>query len=158
MTEYHSVEALIRPGRDRKPYRLKCRFVTPAFPNPDFVQKARVKMAERFIEDMYKQGWVNVERFGFRMTGPYPATQTVVLPKPTTDPFHIPSRDLLPALQNGYVPRVDRSAVDGGSALEVPPITESENWEFELSGVFHREEILTEHADPHEEVDGRKNR
>jgi len=152
------VEALIRPTRDRKAYRLKCRFVVPAYPDTDLLEKFKVKMAEKFVEEMYKQGWINVEKYGFRMTGPYPATQTVILPKPSADPFHIPSKDLLPALMNGYVPHADRSAPDGGSAVSVPPITQAEDWEFELIGVFHREEIFTETADPHEEVDGRKNR
>lgn len=144
------VEALIRPTRDRKAYQLKCRFVTPAFPKTEWVEEMRVKMAEQFVDDMAKQGWVYVEKHGFTFTGPYPATEVLVLPKPgDVDRWHIPSADLLPAIKAGFNPQ--RSATDGGYAMAVPTLQETENWEFELTGVFHREQILTEIPDPHEE-------
>ena len=151
-----TVEALIRPTRDRKPYRLKMRFVTPAFPKAEWVEEMKVKMAERWLVDMETEGWVLVGRYGFKMTGPYPATEPITLPKPGDDPFHTPSKDLLPAIQAGYNPRTKRAAQE--YAMNVPTLQETGNWEFQLTAVFHREEILTEIADPHEEAEGRKNR
>ena len=141
-------EILIRPDRGKKAYRLKCRFVIDAFPSERFLDKAKYAAAEQFVRDMEKQGWRHEPQHGFKMTGPYPATEIVNLPKRSEqEKWNIPSRDLLAAVQAGY--RLDSPAAS--YVKPVPLITETDRWEFELAGVFLHETILTESPDPHEE-------
>lgn len=144
----NSASILIRPDRGKKPYRLKCRFIIGAFPSERALEKAKYIAAEQFVRDMEKQGWRHEPQHGFRMTGPYPATEIVNLPKRSQqERWHLPSRDILAAVQAGYrLPRPDTSYVK-----TVPHITQTDAWEFELAAVFLHETILTESPDPHEE-------
>lgn len=90
---------------------------------------------------MRKQGFEYVSSHGFKMTGPYSATETVTLPKRSAQPdWNTPSRDLLQRIQGDRPIR----AADRSYASVVPRLDETEMWEFELSGVFLHETILTE--------------
>lgn len=143
------MEILVRPNRETKAYRLRCRFSIVAFPKPRFLERAKFEAAEEFVSDMAKQGWTYVSKFGFKMTGPFPKTVTVTLPKRSQqDRWHIPSAEMIRAVRAGYT--IDRPPpVDYVST--VPLITETDEWEYELAGVFTRPELLTERPDEHEE-------
>ena len=137
------VQTLIRPSLDKRGYRLRCRFKIDAYPWPSVLGREKVRMAERFVRDMAKQGWVYDDRFGFHMTGPYPRIEPVTI--------HIgrrPSaREMLPYVVNGA-----RFLDEGGTAAgTMPKLIESEYWEFELSAIFIRAAILVETAELHEE-------
>lgn len=134
---------LLRPTRDRKAYRLRCRFKIEPFPPPYRLDREKVKVAEQFVREMHKQGWEYVESFGFKMAGPFP----MVVPT-TIRPNRMPTaREMLP-----WVARGERFLDDGETGVStVPALRESEWWEYELAGVFVRDQIMTEVADRHEE-------
>ena len=134
---------LIRPGREKKPYKLRCRFRIEPHPSQDRLDREKVKIAERFIVDMKKQGWENHSGFGFQMTGPFP----MVIPT-TLHPRHMPTaKEMLAGVQKGQ-----RFLDNGESGVSlVPSLMASEFWEYEVAGVFIREQILTEVPDLHEE-------
>jgi hypothetical protein len=144
-------EILIREARDRRAYRLRCRFVLPANPRPEWVEKEKYRIAERFIADMRKQGWEHLPRHGFQLSGPFPPTPEPGLPRSGGSQWHAPSRDLLSAVADGRPPRARRGEglMDGIHA--VPVMGETDGWEYELAGVFTHPEILTEVPDRHEE-------
>lgn len=132
-----------QPLRDRKPYRLRARFRIEPFPSPDRLDREKVKVAETFVADMGKQGWDNAESFGFSLRGPFAMivpTQIRVRRTPT-------AREMLPMVALGA-----RFLEDTTSPVTlVPALAESEWWEYELAGVFVREQIMVERADAHEE-------
>lgn|SRR3990167_7272440 len=138
---------IIKPNRDKRAYRLKCRFKIEPYPRVDRLEREKVRVAEMFVEDMKKQGWDYVERYGFSMAGPFPYVAPVTI--------HMPP----PLSARGMVRNVAQGAryldESGSMATEVPKLHATEWWEFELKGTFAREEILTERADPHEEKRGR---
>lgn len=135
---------LLRPDLGKKAYRLRCRFRVGAYPGARFLEKAKYAAGEQFIRDMQVRGWEYVDRYGFRMTGPYapvePTTIHVIRPPS--------SRNMLTAVAQGarFLP-----TDQGSQAQAMPVLHESENWEFELAGVFVHKTILTERPDPHEE-------
>lgn len=134
----------MRPTRDRKAYRLRCRFRIEPRPTQDRLDREKVRIAERFVVDMHKQGWENVESHGFKMTGPFP----MVVPKTIHPRRMLSAREMLPGVREGY-----RFLDDGETAgvSLVPALAEAEWWEYEIAGVFAREQIMTERADLHEE-------
>ncbi|KKN62516.1 hypothetical protein LCGC14_0511320 [marine sediment metagenome] len=143
-------ELILRPDLGKRAYRLKCRFVIGAFPSERALEKGKYEAADLFVRDMAKQDFEYVDHYGFKMSGPFPATETVNLPSPSQqEQWHAPSKDMIAAIHAGYQP--ERLAANGGYAKPVPLITETDAWEFELSGVFVHETILTEIPDPHEE-------
>lgn len=149
-----SLELLLRPDLGRRPYRLKCRFVVGAFPSERTLEQAKYKAADMFVRDMEKQGWQNVEKHGFKMSGPFPHVETINLPsRSQQQQWHTPSRELIAAVQAGHRPKLP--AQNGGYARVVPRLPEIDDWEFELAGVFIHETILTEVPDEHEEKRGR---
>ena len=148
-----TVELLLRPELGKKAYRLKCRFVIGAFPSERTLEKAKYEAAGRFIRDMAKQGWQHVEPHGFKMSGPFPHTEIVILPKRSEqEQWHTPSRQMLAS------GRFARAVIDGGYVRSVPLVTETDSWEFELAGVFIHSTILTEVPDAHEEQEAINNR
>lgn len=143
-------ELLLRPDLGKKAYRLRCRFRIGAFPSERTLEKAKYEAAGLFVRDMAKQGWQHVEKHGFRMSGPFAAVETISLPKRSQqERWHTPSRELLPAMLAGY--RVPSPSSNGSYVKSVPPIAETDSWEFELAAVFVHETILTELPAPHEE-------
>jgi hypothetical protein len=144
-------ELLLRPDLGKRGYRLRCRFSVGAFLDEWSLEKAKRVAAEAFVTDMAKQGWCYLDRYGFKMTGPYPAIEVVQLPKRSQqERWHLPSADIMPAVMAGA--RIGRIAQDGGYARSVAPLTETDRWEFELAGVFVHQTILTEYPDKHEEI------
>jgi len=141
------VEVLVRPDRGKKAYRLRCRFTVEAFPNPDFLERAKFRAAETFVEDMRKQGWEYLNSYGFKMTGPFPAIEVVNLPSRSLQPrWHQPSQEVLQRIMAGQVVRTN----DTSYASDVPSLGACEKWEYELAGVFAHETILTEMPDKKE--------
>ena len=148
-------ELIIRPDWGKHPYRLRCRFTVDAYPNPILLERAKYQAADLFIEDMRKQDWEYVSSHGFKMTGPYPAVETVTLPKRSAQAkWHTPSKEVLQRIQAGQTVRAE-----GGSLVkEVPKLSESEKWEYELAGVFLRDTIRSVVPDLAEEMEGLRKR
>lgn len=134
---------IMRPTRDRKAYRLRARFKIEPFPSPFRLDREKVRVAERFVADMHKQGWEYIEGYGFKMSGPFP----MIVPR-TIPVRRMPTaREMLPRVARG-----ERFLDDSETGVSiVPALAESEAWEYEIAGVFAREQIMTERADPHEE-------
>ena len=134
---------IVRPSRDKKPYRLRCRFRIEPHPGQGRLDREKVKVAEQFVRDMHKQGWENHTGSGFAMKGPFPPVIPV-----TIRPRRTPSaRQMLAGVARG-----ERVLDDGYTGVrEVPLLGESEWWEYEIAGVFIRAQILTEVPDRHEE-------
>ena len=146
---------LLRASRDKKPYRLKCRLKIEPCPSPvrDYdghlrwrsrLEREKVQTAERFVSDLKAQGWGHLPSSEIRMRGPFP----MVVPKPIHVVRALSAKEMLPHVAQGA--RFLDRGTDGVSL--VPNIDASEWWEFEISAVFLREEILTEVPDSHEEV------
>ena len=134
---------IVRPTLDRKAYRLRCRFKIEPYPPPFRLDREKVKVAEQFVRDMHKQGWEYVERYGFKMTGPYPMVVPV-----TIRPRRMPTaREMLPRVARG-----ERFLDNGDTGVSlVPSLGVSEWWEYSIIGVFSREQIMVERPDAHEE-------
>lgn len=138
-----TMQTIIRPSRDNKGYRLRCRFKIEPLPTRERLDREKVKVAEMFVVDMHKQGWEHDGREGFKMTGPFP-----MVPVMTIRPHRVPTAEqMLPYVMNGA------RFLDTGenTASVVPPLALSEWWEYEIAGVFVRPQIMTEYADKHEE-------
>lgn len=134
---------IVRPSRDKRPYRLKCRFRIEPRPLRDRLDREKVRIAEWFVKDMEKEGWEHDLRFGFEMKGPFPMVETTTL-HPRRTPT---AREMLPRVARG-----ERFLDDGAVQVRnVPTLKMSEWWEFEISGVFIRTQIMTERPDAHEE-------
>lgn len=137
------VQTVIRPSLDRKPYRLKARFKIEPSPRLGRLEREKVRVAEMFVNDMSKQGWAYVPHYGFTMKGPfaYVAPITLHTPRPLS------ARDMMFGVRDGR-----RFRDDGGSMASVmPSLIGTEWWEYELSGVFSRPQIMTEMPDLNEE-------
>ena len=137
------VTLLIPPTRENKPYRLRCRFKTDPSPGAGWLQQQAVRVAERFVADMRKQGWVHDPRYQFRLRGPFtPVDPTTIHPRrmPT-------AREMAPLVARG-ARFLDESP--SGVSL-VLPLGEVGYWEYEIAAVFVRPQIMTEVPDLHEE-------
>lgn len=142
------VEVLVRPDRGYRAYKLKCRFAVEARPNPRFLEKAKYVAAEAFVRHMAMQGWTYLDKYGFKMTGPYPTVQSVVLPKHSQQGrWHEPSAEIMAAVEAGARYRAPRN----GLVSTVPLLGETDKWDYELVGVFVRKTIMAEVPDSHEE-------
>ena len=134
---------LIRPTLDKQPYRLRCRFKIEPRPSRERIDREKVRVAEMFIADMKKQGWVYDTRFGFEITGPFVplVPQTIRIPRtPTAREMAYAVSQGARFLDDGRTPGVMLSSGLGAS----------EWWEYEISTVFIRTQILTEQPDAHE--------
>lgn len=146
------LELLLRPDLGKKAYRLKCRFLIGAYPSERTLEKAKFHAADLFIQDLAKQGWENVSKHGFKMSGPFAAVQVINLPKRSQqERWHTPSKDMIAAVSAGYKPPPPPPE---SYVQTVPDVAESEDWEFELAGVFVHSTIMTELPDLHEEREG----
>ena len=138
----NTVQTIIKPSRDKKPYRLRCRFKIEPYPRRERLDREKVVVAERFVEDMRKQGWA-YSNSGFKMTGPYPAIDPITIHAPRTPS----AREMLAGVSQGQ-----RFLDPGGApASLMPTLFESEVWEYEVAAVFIREEMMIERPDLHEE-------
>jgi hypothetical protein len=134
-------EVLIRRDLGTRPYRLRCRFTIDAHPSKRSLEKAGYASAKMFIRDMKLQGFEYMDRYGFEMTGPYPAIATITVPKRSRQKWHLPSKELMAAVAAGYRPS---NPGNGNGVQTVPLINETDRWDFELSAVFLHDTILTE--------------
>ena len=151
------MELLLRPDLGKKAYRLKCRFIVGAFPSDRTLEKAKYEAADLFVRDMAKQGWQYLDEHGFKMTGPFPATEIVILPKRSEqERWHTPTRELLSAALAGHPLRASHRGE--GYVRNVPSLDSTDSWEFELAGVFVHDTLLAEMPDTHEEQEALKNR
>ncbi len=137
-------QLITKPSLDRKAYRLKCRFKIEPSPRLGRLEREKVRIAERFVNDMGKQGWTYIPQHGFTMKGPYP----YVAPTTLHIPHALTAREMLPGVTNGL-----RFRDSGGSmASLVPSLNSTEWWEYELAGVFSRPQIMVEQPKLHEET------
>ena len=149
-----STQLLLRPTRDRKAYRLKCRFKIEPSPSPvrdsmgharwmSRLEREKVRIADWFVRDLRVEGWESLPSHGFKMRGPFPMVvpTTIRVVRPPS------AREMRDAVMQGA------RFLDKGVnyAKSVPKLNASEWWEFEISGVFTREQIMTEIPDAHEE-------
>ena len=133
----------IKPGRDKKAYRLRCRFKTDPYIPTALLDREKVRVGEMFVEDMRKQGWVYDTRYGFKLTGPYPTITpiTVHVPRQPT------AREMLSGVSQG-----DRFLDPGGNlAITMPQVASRESWDYEIASIFIRDELMVEVPDLHEE-------
>lgn len=139
------MELIIRTPREKKAYRLRCRFTVDAGASQDSIDKMKIRVAEKFVEDMKKQGWeydpnkIEASQRGFTLKGPFLPTPITGLPK-----FHerirFNSREALPRVMAGDPMRLpDKSWV-----VDMPTITTTDKWDYELSAVFIRPTIMIE--------------
>ena len=143
-----SIEIIARPDRGKHGYRLRCRFTINRLPAERWLEQAKYAAAERFVVDMRKQGFEYLDAHGFKMTGPFVPLKIVSLPsKAQQEKWHLRSTAMLPRLMQGEKFRARQE----GFATNALSLDESEEWEFELAGVFVHDTILTEMPDPHEE-------
>ena len=141
MTSAYS-DLLLRRDLGKRAYRLRCRFSVGAFPKEDWLRKAKVAAAEKFIEDMTKQDWRYVEPHGIRMTGPFAAMQAMSLPRRhQQEQWH----------WNARTPFIPQGLSKDVPVVTVPSLGETDKWEYELAAVFTHDTILTERPDPDEE-------
>src|SRR3972149_2404234 len=140
-----TVELLLRPDLGKRAYRLRCRFRIGQKPRRDFLEKAKYAAAEKFVADMRRQGWEYVERYGFSMTGPFPSLDPIAIPKRVRVPS---AHEMLAGVRQGNPYRAE--PVYG--VQSVPLLSESDDWQYELAGVFVHKTILTEYTDPDEEI------
>ena len=153
------VDILLRTDLPKKAYRLRCRFTIEAYPKQEWLDRAKLKAAEMFVEDMIKQGWqydpnkIHPNSRGFKLTGPYTATPITGLPKLNTIK-RITNKEALARVSAGDPMR------DTGEdwAVTLPGLFESNSWEYELSAVFIRTTILVETPSLHEEQEVLRNR
>ena len=132
--------------REKRPYRLRCRFQIDPHPSRGRLDYEKVRIAEQFVEDMRKQGWEHDTRAAFTMTGPYPKITPITL-----HPRRMPSAwQMFPGVRAGY--RFRDEGVD--EAQMMPTLAAAEYWEYELASVFVRPELLAEVPDLHEERGG----
>ncbi len=142
-------ELILRRDLGKKAYRLKCRFRIGSYPNERMLEKGKFEAAGMFVTDMAKQGYEYVDQYGFKMSGPFPYVETVQIPKRSEQKrWNDSSKALFASIQSG---NFKRGAEDGGYAREVPRIEETDDWEFELAGVFVHETLVFQTADEHEE-------
>ena len=141
-------ELLLRRDHGYHSYRMKCRFAVEAYPNPRFLERAKHVAAEAFVKHMAMQGWTYLDKYGFKMTGPYPAVQSVTLPRRSQqERWHEPSAKIMAAVAAGARYRAPRD----GLVSTVPLLGETDKWDYELVGVFVRKTIMAEVPDSHEE-------
>ena len=138
-------QLLLRPDLGKRAYRLRCQFHIGQRPRRDFLERAKYAAAEKFIADMHRQGWEYVERYGFRMIGPFPTLRPIAIPKRVRVPS---AREMLEGVKQGNPYR----AAPSYGVQNVPLVAESEEWTYELAGVFVHKTILMDYPDQHEEI------
>jgi len=134
---------IIQKVRENKLYRLPCRFKVDPYPAPGALESGAVTVAEQFVADMHKQGWEHVTNSAWKLDGPFqPIVPVTIRPM-----RQLSARHMLPHVLAGA------RFLDHGNdtASLVRPLREYDYWEYELSGVFYRPQILVEYPDAHEE-------
>lgn len=150
---------ILKPDVPKKAYRLKCRFTVESGVQVEQLDRIKVKVAEQFVEDLGKQGWIYdpnklhpAER-GFRLSGPFSKVTPLGLPS-KSEIRRFSAKDALAGIQTGNKFR----SKEFNYVSTVLGLDETDKWEYELSAVFIRPRILTEIPDPHEESEHNRNR
>ena len=132
-------QIILRPGLEKKAYRLRCRFSIPAFPTERWLEKAVLATGKVFIADLAKRGWVYLDKHGIKLSGPFPALTTVRLPpKSQQEPWQYSAR------QGPGKHRVSGAAF---GVSTVPGLDAIGDWEYELAAVFVHKELWAEVPD-----------
>ena len=136
-----------RPDPKKQAYRLRCRFRVPAAP-PRWhylwplwrreLEQAKYKAAEWFIADMKAEGWHYVDKFGFTMKGPFIPVDPEDLP---ATPRKLTAHQMLLGVSQGNPFRDEGN----DTAHLVLPLSQQEDWEFELVAVFVHATVLVEY-------------
>lgn len=138
-------QIILRPGLEKKAYRLRCRFSIPAFPTERWLEKAVLTTGKVFIADLAKRGWIYLDKYGIKLSGPFPALTTVRLPpKAQQAPWQFSARRQGPGRHRilGQEP-----ASFGVGA--VPSLDAIGDWDYELSAVFVHKALQAEVPDDH---------
>lgn len=102
------------------------------------------KAVEWFIEDQRKEGFLYQSKYPLQVKGPFPAVDPV-----TIHIVRTPSaREILPMLLQG----ARFPAPPPMPNMNVPPLEESEDWDFRVGLVFAHKTILVERPDAGEEI------
>ncbi len=145
------MELLLRRDLGKNAYRLKCRFRIGAYPSERMLEVGKFQAAEMFVRDMAKQGYEYLDKHGFRLNGPFPHIETIQLPKRhQQERWNDSAQGLFASVQAGNFKHL---AGDGGYARSVPHVSETDDWDYELSGVFVHETLILQTADEHEELE-----
>ena len=137
-----AAELILRPDLGKGAYRLRCRFTVDSAPTSPrqrrawehTLEKMKRATAKRFVADMDKQGWEYVDKYGFRMSGPYHPVQPVDLRRLRRQRFNARSPDF----RQPHEPGPEAAVVTLSS------LAESDRWDYELSAVFVHKTLLAE--------------
>ena len=138
------MEVILRPDLGKRAYRMRCRFMIDAYPRQSWLEQAKYAAAKEFIKDMDTQGWEYLDKFGIRMSGPYPQINFPTLPKRSQqEQWNGPARNGPASHRNG------RQTLSGspGAVVVMPRLNEVERWEYELAAVFVRPTLVAEVPD-----------
>lgn len=133
-----------RADLGKHPYRLHCRFRVGADASKRDVEQAANIAADTFIADMAVQGWQHLSQYGFRLTFKGSSVVPMNLGRPKRPPS---SREMLPQVMQGATFR----STGEPAVMNVLPPSMVEFVDFDLSGVFLHNTILSEIPDLHEE-------
>ncbi len=139
---------LIRPDLGRRAYRLKCRFVIEAYPTAGRLATVKVEAAERFVEDMAKQGYEYMDKHGVtepRLIG----AVTPITGAPTRAQRE--RFDAAAALPNVMAGDRLRLQHEMDYAVTIPLLNQVDAWQYEITAVFVHKTLLVETPDDHEE-------
>jgi len=131
---------IMRRDHGYRPYRLRCRFAVEAYPTQGWLETARHEAAERFIEDMDKQGWDYMDQHGVQMSGPYSPAIITGVPS-FADRERIKAKDAAYAVAQGARLLPQKTQM----VASVTPVAFCDKWEFELSAVFLRKTVVMEY-------------
>ena len=133
-----TVEILLRPDLGKKAYRMRCRFTIDSYPKDEWLEKVKYEVARRFVEDMAKQGYDYIDKFGFKLSGPldHVAVSHFIPPYNRQEKWHYAARDGMPMRVSG-----------DSYASDLPSLAEAEKWDFELSAVFVSRTLVVEVED-----------
>lgn len=125
-----------------KPYRLHARFSIKSYPPPAALDEAVKTCAEKFIEDMAKQGWEYLDQHGvFLDPEPKPHFDIYDAPKRSQqEEWHVNARQVQDPRS---VQRLKTVGTPG--VLSLPSVAHSDVWDFDISAVFLHKALITEY-------------
>ena len=139
------MEVVVRPDLGKRPYRLHCHVTVEGGVRGSELHLAVGHCLDDFVRAMHQQGFEHVSSEPWRSHGmPKPHIKPMTLRRPA----RLSSRDMMPAVMQGARFRAGPETI----ALVVPRLEESELWDYDVSGVFLHDTILTDVPDLHEET------
>lgn len=132
------------PDLGKRAYRLKCAIRVPNNLHGDELKRSVLACLEDFVRDMHLQGFEWQGSYGWRREGmPKPFIEAVTIRRPRRKS----AKEMIRAVMQG-ARFLDN---DPGPASTVPVLEVAEHWQYEVSGVFVHDAILTDIPDKHEE-------